>query len=83
MKKYVCGITFQHELGFTDEISVYDSLEELKEKHPCYEDCGIVEIETEGVSEKYTLHEWVVEQDLKWGNRMDYVDPVKEDKDGK
>ena len=70
MKKYMCGISFQHELGYTDEITIEDSLEELKEKHKCYSECGVVEIEIEFEShpENYTSHKWVVEQNLSWGS---------------
>lgn len=68
MKKfYLCGIAFQHELGETREIDIYDSLEACKAGHKCWEECGIVELETEEFPEDYTKRTWLVPQDLKWG----------------
>jgi hypothetical protein len=79
MKYYLCGIAFQSELGETDEIGIYSSLEELKSKHECWESCGIVEIESDGKPEKYTSHVWVVPQDLKFNSKRDYLDPGTEE----
>ena len=82
MKKYLCGIAFQHELGETDEIDIYDTLEEMKSSHKCWHSCGIVEIEIEFEShpENYTYHTWVVKQNMNWGKASanDYVDPGTE-----
>jgi hypothetical protein len=80
MKRYVCGIVFQHELGYTNEVSVYETLEELKKEHPCFGKCGIVEIEVddpdfwkytnfEEGEVKYSSHKWIVEQNLDWGKK--------------
>lgn len=65
-KKYLCGIAFQHELGETSEINIYDSLEELKKGHICWEECGIVEIEIKDDKqpEDYSSSTWIVKQDL-------------------
>jgi hypothetical protein len=69
MTKYLCGVTFQHELGETDEIGIYDSVEELKADGKCWEQCGIVEIEFESIPEAYTSHKWIVEQNMDWGKK--------------
>ena len=71
MKKYVCGICFNWELGDTDEISVWDSLEDMKKEHWYYPECGIVELEVpDGKGpEEYTDHKWLVEMDLNWGKK--------------
>lgn len=75
MKKYyLCGVAFQHELGETDEIGIYDVLEELKRNHDCWDKCGIVEIESDGKPEEYTSHVWLVEQDLRFDSKRDYLD---------
>lgn len=68
-KKYLCGVTFQHELGET-EVTLFDLVEDLKNNYGCWERCGIVEIEIEDEDspELYTSHKWIVEQDMKWGN---------------
>lgn len=43
---YMCKVNFDFELGQSSGGSViYGSLEELKEKHTCFEECGIVEVE--------------------------------------
>lgn len=71
MKKYyLCGISFQHELGETDEIGIYDSIEELKSKHYCWEECGIVELNVENDNDPkdWKSFIWIVPQNLKWGN---------------
>lgn len=80
MKKYLCGVTFQHELGETDDIGIYDSIDQLKEKSKCYVECGIVEIEFVTKPENYTAHTWILEQNFDW-NKIgpnDYVDPEKD-----
>lgn len=69
IKKYLCGISFQHELGqvsISDISELSDSVEELKEKHAMWKECGIVEIETEGNPEDFVSYKWIVEQDLKF-----------------
>ena len=67
MKKYLCGVTFEWELGETDDIGIYDTLEEV-ERIKCAEECGIVEIEIEDESkpEKYTSHKWIKKQSFNW-----------------
>ena len=64
MKKYLCGVSFQHELNECTDIHFYDTLEELKEKGKCWEECGVVEIEFDEVPEKYTSKKWVIAQNL-------------------
>ena len=59
---YVCGVAYQHEI---DEIHVelYDSLEEAKEALPCWQQCGIVEMEIN--DNGYEIgHQWVEKQDF-------------------
>ena len=70
-KKYVCGITFSCELGHTEDVSVYDSLEELKRIHWYWKECGIVEIETDGKAWEYTDHTWLEPMDLRYGAKKD------------
>ena len=67
MKKYLCGVAFCHELGETDDIGIYDTLEEVQALR-CSRQCGIVEIEFAdgGNPEDYTSHKWLQEQDLRW-----------------
>jgi hypothetical protein len=46
VKGYMCAIDWQHEIGNArDGNKVYPSLEALKEAHPMYEECGVVEVE--------------------------------------
>ena len=44
MKKYLCGVDFQEELGYTD-VRLYDSLKDLKENSICWPSCGIIEMD--------------------------------------
>jgi hypothetical protein len=60
MKKFMCGVTFDYELGETDDIHLYDTLEELKNSNRCHKGCGIVEIEFDTKPEEYTSHKWVL-----------------------
>lgn len=83
MKKYLCGPSFRYELGETQmDGYIFDSIEELKQKHSCWEECGIVEIEFEKLPEDYSSHKWVVPEDLDWRKfqklNMDEVDRVEE-----
>lgn len=56
---FIDGVDYQHELG-NIETKVYESLEELKEKHgKCWQGCGVVK-----VTIKVLKEEWVVKQDL-------------------
>ena len=73
----MCGITFSFELGYTDEISVYDTLEELKKKHWYYKECGVVEIETDGAPEDYTSYAWLVPMNLLYDTSGDDPDLKK------
>lgn len=71
VRKYICGVSWQHELGEC-LINVYDSLELLKEKSKCWEQCGVVEIEFVGPTypetrEEVVAHKWVVDQNMRWG----------------
>jgi hypothetical protein len=55
---YMCKIDYDHELGHAcGGTSVYSSLEDLKEHHDCWEECGIVEV-------KITLKEVILETNL-------------------
>lgn len=49
MKLYCCGIDWQHEIGQSHDLEgklpFYTLLEELKAQSPCWEECGIVEVE--------------------------------------
>jgi len=58
IKVYACGVDFQHELGeVSDYTKVYSSPEDLKRQAPCWEECGIVELEVK-------LSKWIEPQDL-------------------
>jgi hypothetical protein len=45
---YMCRIDFQCELGECP-VTVYSSIESLKKKHPCWEQCGIMEVRVQGI----------------------------------
>ena len=68
-KYYLCGIAFQTELGHTDEIDIFESVDALKAKHTCWEECGIVEIEVEEGKkpEQWFSRLWIHGQNFKWG----------------
>jgi len=53
-KVYFCGIDWNWEVGET-EAPAYSSVEELKERHPCWESCGIVEVELSGAPVKWLV----------------------------
>jgi hypothetical protein len=65
IQAYMCGVDFQYELGETTSF-LYNSIEELKEKSPCWKQCGIVKVVLEVKSVK-----WIVEQDLNWTGKKD------------
>lgn len=47
---YMCLTAFEHELeGDCNGTKVYPSLEALREKHKCLDQCGIVEVEVKSV----------------------------------
>lgn len=71
MKKYMCGVTFEYELGQTDDISMYDSLEILQNSNKCHKGCGVVEIEFDTNPEEYTSFKWVAEKDMRWNVKQD------------
>lgn len=56
---YICGIAWQHELAedIDNSVAVYTSADELRWKHQCSDECGIVEIEMREVR-------WVTPQNL-------------------
>jgi hypothetical protein len=58
VKLYLCGIDYQHELGECD-VKVFESVERLKQMQPCWEQCGIVELQI--AIRKVT---WIEEQNL-------------------
>ena len=79
-KYYLCGVAWRHELGETDEIGIYDTLEELISNHKCVSECGAVEIESLDTPENYFAHKWLIPQNMNWGaSKDDYVDPEKKD----
>jgi hypothetical protein len=81
-KYYLCGVAFQHELGETDEIGIYDTLEELIRKHTCVAECGAVEIESEGKPKDYTAHKWLMPQNFnRFAGPNDYVSPAEKDEE--
>ena len=80
MKKYLCGVSFQFEVGECDDIHFYDSIKELKKKGKCWKQCGIVEIEFDGPGNPtdrgyIKSHKWVKEQDMNWGGKKVKPDP--------
>lgn len=60
-KLYACGVDWQHEIGEAPDLEgkmpLYSSVEELKRKRTCWDECGIVEIELK-------VTKWVQKQDL-------------------
>ena len=56
---YCCGVDWQYEIGEASDIEgsmpFYSSVEELKEKAPCWQSCGIVRLEL-------SFKEWVETQ---------------------
>jgi len=60
-KLYACGVDWQHEIGEAPDLEgkmpLYSSVEELKQKRTCWDECGIVEIELK-------VTKWVLKQDL-------------------
>lgn len=45
IRGYMCQIDWECELGSAPSNTIYSSLEELKEQHNCWAECGIVEVE--------------------------------------
>lgn len=41
---YMCMIDWEHEIGQAPKTTVYASLNALKQHHPMWEECGIVEV---------------------------------------
>jgi hypothetical protein len=64
MIKFLCGVSFQHELGECSDIKFYDSVEDLKGAGECWYSCGIVQIEYEADPINYTSFKWIEEQDF-------------------
>lgn len=62
-KLYACGVDWQHEIGEAPDLEgkmpLYSSVEELKRKRTCWDECGIVEIELK-------VTKWVLKQDYKY-----------------
>lgn len=52
---YMCGVNWQHEIA-NGSFHSYNTLEELKAKNECWEECGIVKVTMTA--------EWVEPQDL-------------------
>ena len=59
---YLCGVDYQHEM---DEglANYFLDVEELMEAKPCWEECGIVELELDEKGHEIR-HTWLVEQKL-------------------
>jgi hypothetical protein len=61
VKVYVCGVDWQCEIpdasDLEGKVPLYYSVEECKRQSPCWEECGIVELEL-------TLNKWIEPQDL-------------------
>jgi hypothetical protein len=70
MRKYLCGVDFQHELE-EGRADLYDTVAKVKRNKPCWKECGIVEInfKEDDDPEFYTNFKWLVKQDLKLGKR--------------
>jgi hypothetical protein len=82
IKKYICGVDFQYELGYASDIHFYDSLEELMEKSKCWEECGIVELKIadERIPEVYSSRVWIKEMDLKFeASEENFISPKETD----
>lgn len=62
LKKYLCGVDYQHELE-EGCANLYDSIEELKNDKLCWGECGIVMLELDESGNEVS-HKWIVEQDL-------------------
>lgn len=43
-KAFMCGVSFQHELGETD-VRLFPTAKALKERLNCSDECGIAEVE--------------------------------------
>ena len=73
MKYYMCSITREWELGHTDCTNFIDTdLENFKEKHSCWEQCGIVEVETQdGCEPTYDSPYVQISPQLGWGMSKD------------
>lgn len=55
-KGYTCGVAWQHELD-NDYIKIFKSIKDAKKAKPCWDECGIVELEV-------SLKKWVEPQEL-------------------
>lgn len=45
VKGFMCQIAWDHELGKADQVEIYSTVKQLKDAHPCWKDCGVVEVE--------------------------------------
>lgn len=61
MKTYCCGVDYQHEPH--EDIEWFSTVETLKEKKSCWEECGIIEITLDIRGEEVGL-KWIVKQDF-------------------
>lgn len=78
MVKCLCGVSYQYEIGECDDIHYYDTLEELKEKSKCWNECGVVRIEFDNPDmpdnyDKIKSKEWVVKQNMDWKSSLNQV----------
>jgi hypothetical protein len=51
IKVYACSIAFEHEMGVIP-VTVYPTIEALKEAHKCTDECGICELTVSFKSQK-------------------------------
>lgn len=58
---YCCGVDYQHEINEAPDLEgrmpLYSSVEELKSKRTCWDECGILRLELKPI-------EWVEPQNL-------------------
>ena len=60
-KTYCCGVDYQHEPP--EDINWFSTPELLKEKQPCWNECGIIEITLNEKAEEVGL-QWIVPQKI-------------------
>ena len=80
MKKYLCGVTYEWELGETSDIVVHDTLEDIK-KTKCWKSCGIVEVEllVDDKLDNYediVSHKWIEPKGPWNGIKDNMVEPI-------
>lgn len=61
IKIYMCGVDWEHELGSV-KVTAYPSLKSCKANNPCYNECGIVELEVRNPK-------WMIVQDFNFKSK--------------